>query len=256
MAKNNHSDDSNHKQLDTLLRFQATKGEADIYTRALKYAESIVAIENCIAVVSNLAENSSRIIAGKFAESIGLSDYDREGSIWEKKILSLMTEADRQCKFIAELRFFHYLKKIVPQKREEYYMISTLRLMAEGRRQIDVMHRMFYVYDKDCTSVVSAICLYSPLILPCFVGCYVVNSVKGVCEELTQAGDGAILSHRECQVLSLIDSGLKSREIAEILNISIHTVNRHRASILESLNVKNSHEACRIAKSMSIIGGL
>ena len=253
MAKNNHSDASNQTRLDSLLRHQASADVDEGYNRAIKYAESIAAIENCIAVVSNFAKNSSKIIAGKFAEAIDLGDYGKENSIWEKRILSLMTDEEQEAKLIAELRFFHYLRKVAPSKRDNYYLISGLRFRIGEKRFIDVQHRMYYVYDSSKTSIVAAICLYSPSVFNYSGKSYVVDAVTGLCEELTHSADGSVLSRRECQVLSLIDSGKKSREIAEMLNISIHTVNRHRQSILESLNVKNSHEACRIAKSMSII---
>lgn len=81
----------------------------------------------------------------------------------------------------------------------------------------------------------------------------VVNSFTGVSEELTVSGDQSILSRREKQVLTLIDSGKRSHEIAGILSISKNTVSRHRQEILAKLQVKNSMEACRLAKSMKII---
>ena len=58
---------------------------------------------------------------------------------------------------------------------------------------------------------------------------------------------------REKQVLKLIDKGLMSKDIAEMLSISIYTVNRHRQEILGKLQVKNSIEACRIAKDLKLI---
>lgn len=80
-----------------------------------------------------------------------------------------------------------------------------------------------------------------------------MNSLTGISEELTSKGDAAILSNREKQVLKLIESGMTSARIADILSISRHTVSRHRQEILNKLQVKNSIEACRIAKSMKII---
>ena len=254
MAKNNHSENNHQRKLDILLRDQASGEIGDVYSRAIKYAESVVAIEQCIAVVSNLAENRSRIIAGKFAETINLGDYDEEDSIWEKRILSLMTEEEQQEKIITELRFFHYMKKIAPSKRDEYHLVSRLRFCLGEKRFIDVRHRMYYVYDATKRSVAAAVCLYSPMVFNGGGKSYAVNSVTGLYEELTHSGDNSVLSQRECQVLALIDTGKKSSEIAELLHISIHTVNRHRQSILESLKVKNSHEACRIAKRMGLFG--
>lgn len=81
----------------------------------------------------------------------------------------------------------------------------------------------------------------------------VVNSLTGLSEELTSAGDSSILSKREVQVLKLIDSGKTSADIATLLSISKNTVSRHRQEILAKLQVKNSLEACSLAKTMRII---
>ncbi len=118
---------------------------------------------------------------------------------------------------------------------------------------INVTHRMYYIYADDSETVTHALCLYGRSAYD-FVGkSLVVNSLTGVSEELTSSADASILSRRERQVLALIDSGKKSQEIAEILSISKNTVSRHRQEILAKLQVKNSMEACRMAKTMKII---
>ena len=55
------------------------------------------------------------------------------------------------------------------------------------------------------------------------------------------------------QILQLIDMGKTSHEIARELFISKNTVSRHRQNILEKLQVKNSIEACRIAKELKLL---
>ena len=55
----------------------------------------------------------------------------------------------------------------------------------------------------------------------------------------------ALLSPREREILALAKEGMFSKEISEKLNISIHTVNRHRQNILEKLQVDNIIEAIR-----------
>ncbi|WP_288357716.1 response regulator transcription factor [uncultured Bacteroides sp.] len=71
--------------------------------------------------------------------------------------------------------------------------------------------------------------------------------------EIGKQDSTRILSVREKQVLSLIDKGLTSKKIAETLSISINTVSRHRQEILGKLQVKNSIEACRVAKDLKLI---
>ena len=55
----------------------------------------------------------------------------------------------------------------------------------------------------------------------------------------------ALLTPREREILALAKEGMFSKEISEKLNISIHTVNRHRQNILEKLRVDNMIEAIR-----------
>ena len=54
-----------------------------------------------------------------------------------------------------------------------------------------------------------------------------------------------LLTPREREVLALAKEGMFSKEISEKLNISIHTVNRHRQNILEKLQVDSMIEAIR-----------
>nr|WP_304613283.1 helix-turn-helix transcriptional regulator [Paramuribaculum intestinale] len=112
---------------------------------------------------------------------------------------------------------------------------------------------MYYVHDTVCDNVLYAICLYGPMMFDFKGSSYMVDMTTGIREELSAEANGAVLSRRERQVLSLIDEGMKSVEIARRLNISVHTVSRHRQEILAKLQVKNSIEACRRAKAMKLI---
>ncbi|MHB0999160.1 MAG: response regulator [Armatimonadota bacterium] len=55
------------------------------------------------------------------------------------------------------------------------------------------------------------------------------------------------LSSREREVLQLIAEGKSTKEIAEILNISIKTVEKHRQRIMEKLNINNVAELTKYA---------
>ena len=60
-----------------------------------------------------------------------------------------------------------------------------------------------------------------------------------------ESATDTLLTPREREVLALAKEGMFSKEISEKLNISIHTVNRHRQNILEKLQVDNIIEAIR-----------
>jgi DNA-binding NarL/FixJ family response regulator len=69
---------------------------------------------------------------------------------------------------------------------------------------------------------------------------------------LGRSGDEAAtraetLSPRETEVVKLIAEGHTSREIAGVLSISEHTVERHRANVLEKLHLKDRVALTRYA---------
>ena len=241
------------KKLNQLLKSQSFNGGTIDVSQLLDYAKNISQIENVTVVVSDMRCGISRIFPGKFGIVLGVSNYVEENSIWEKAILNLMTEKQREEKYLAELRFFNFLRHVPRQARPDYYLVSKLRMKAATGDTIDVIHRMYYIYADDSETVTHALCLYGRPTFDFIGKNRIVNSFTGISEELTASGDSSILSRREKQVLTLIDSGKRSYEIADILSISKNTVSRHRQQILAKLQVKNSMEACRIAKAMKII---
>ena len=241
------------KKLNQLLKSQSFNGGTIDVSQLLDYAKNISQIENVTVVVSDMRCGISRIFPGKFGIVLGVSNYVEENSIWEKDILNLMTEKQREEKYLAELRFFNFLRHVPRHARPDYYLVSRLRMKAATGDTIDVIHRMYYIYADDSETVTHALCLYGRPTFDFIGKNRIVNSFTGISEELTASGDSSILSRRQKQVLTLIDSGKRSYEIADILSISKNTVSRHRQQILAKLQVKNSMEACRIAKAMKII---
>ncbi|WP_167884291.1 response regulator [Leptospira idonii] len=59
-----------------------------------------------------------------------------------------------------------------------------------------------------------------------------------------------ILSKREKEVLQLIAKGKMNREIAEVLEISVRTVESHRSSLLEKLKLENAASLIRVAAKL------
>jgi len=57
----------------------------------------------------------------------------------------------------------------------------------------------------------------------------------------------AVLSDRELEVLHLIGQGHGTRQIAEDLNLSVKTIESHRAHIKEKMNLKTAPEMVRFA---------
>jgi DNA-binding CsgD family transcriptional regulator len=61
------------------------------------------------------------------------------------------------------------------------------------------------------------------------------------------------LTKRETEILKLVKDGYLSKEISDILSISVHTVNTHRQRFLEKLGANNSVEAIRFASKFGLI---
>jgi DNA-binding NarL/FixJ family response regulator len=62
------------------------------------------------------------------------------------------------------------------------------------------------------------------------------------------------LTSREREVVKLIAEGKKNREIADLLCISIRTVENHRANIMRKLKLKNTSELVKYAIRKKYVG--
>ena len=71
--------------------------------------------------------------------------------------------------------------------------------------------------------------------------------------DLAQKNDAARLSPREMEVLQLIAEGKANKETADVLHISIKTVEKHRQKVMEKLNIHDTASLTRYAISAGII---
>lgn len=70
----------------------------------------------------------------------------------------------------------------------------------------------------------------------------------------TDTGKGKeILSNREKEIVNLVAQGLKTKEIADQLFVSVRTVETHRAKIMKKLKVSNSAEMISMALKHKLI---
>jgi len=68
-----------------------------------------------------------------------------------------------------------------------------------------------------------------------------------------QKGKIEILTIREREVLKLLAEGKRTKEIAKDLYISPYTVRRHRANIMEKLNIKTLADLLKYAISQDYL---
>jgi len=81
----------------------------------------------------------------------------------------------------------------------------------------------------------------------------IINSKTGEVIDNRQHQLDKLLTTREKEIIQLINFGMKSKEIADELSLSIHTINRHRQNIFHKLGVDNAIEAIRVANNIGLL---
>jgi two-component system, NarL family, response regulator NreC len=80
-----------------------------------------------------------------------------------------------------------------------------------------------------------------------YVSPHLTDELTGYWAHLRERTDRSVLTNREREVLKLIAEGKSNKEIGDVLFISVHTVERHRANIMDKLNLKNTAELVKYA---------
>ncbi|SHK98013.1 two component transcriptional regulator, LuxR family [Pseudonocardia thermophila] len=120
----------------------------------------------------------------------------------------------------------------------EQYFFESLKAGASG-------YVLKSVADQDLLDACRAAMRGEPFLYPGAVTALIRNYLQRA-----RVGDrlpDAILTPREEQIVKLIAEGHTSREIADALTISIKTVDRHRANILQKLGLRDRLDLTRYA---------
>jgi two-component system, NarL family, response regulator NreC len=80
-----------------------------------------------------------------------------------------------------------------------------------------------------------------------YVSPYLAEDLTDYWVRLRGRTDRPVLTNREREVLKLIAEGKSNKEIGDVLFISVHTVERHRANIMSKLNLKNTADLVKYA---------
>lgn len=257
MLKNNHFEMKNTQSAlnDQLLQQDFVKEtERCQLEKVQSIAHNFVEIENGIAILSDLKHNKSYIYPGKIANELNIFQSKNTleiESIWEEELFSILEPDDVLQKHILELQFFQMVKGLSYENRQDYCVLSKLRIIGQ---QKSLIHKMFYFSDTNRRNVELALCLYHFDFFPAsdYIG-MIVNTTNGTIIKQSEVENHNFLSSREKEILLLIQTGQRSKEIADILFISVNTVNRHRQNILEKMRVSNTTEACTLATKLKWI---
>jgi DNA-binding NarL/FixJ family response regulator len=118
----------------------------------------------------------------------------------------------------------------------EQYLFEALKAGAAG-------YVLKSVADRDLVEACRATMRGEPFLYPAALSAL----IRDFLERGEAGGNGEVLTPRELEVLKLIAEAHSSKEIADMLVISIKTVERHRANILVKLGMRDRVELTRYA---------
>jgi DNA-binding CsgD family transcriptional regulator len=154
--------------------------------------------------------------------------------------------------------FTSFVFSLTPEKRNDFKMYSDYRIKGTGDGYTRVLEQQSVLESDRRGNLWLALSVldlspYSDTEAP--IRCRVINVRTG---ELylfppPESEQRDLLTMREREILNLISKGLISREIADLLYISVNTVNTHRQRIIERLGVSNTSEAIRYALDLGIL---
>lgn len=232
-----------------------------VIAKAIADITTYAAVNNCCCVITDAAANRCHIIGGGFARLIGLTDspslHEEVASSDEDAIYARLHPEDLVEKRMLEYEFFKHVNHLDSDAKRQFKATCTIRIKDRSGRYIQVANSTQVLHTSPRGKIWLILCCYdlSPVshdmagIMP-----RIVNNTTGeVIPVAAHEQRSLILSEREKEILHLIKAGKLSKEIADMLHISIHTVSRHRQNILEKLSVDNSMEAVRAATLMKLL---
>jgi DNA-binding NarL/FixJ family response regulator len=126
----------------------------------------------------------------------------------------------------------------------EQYFFEALKAGASG-------YVLKSVADRDLVEACRAAMRDEPFLYPGAV----TALIRDYLDRVRNGGDvpARAITEREEEILKLVAEGHSSKEIAEILVISVKTVERHRANLLQKLGLKDRLELTRYAIRAGLI---
>jgi DNA-binding CsgD family transcriptional regulator len=205
----------------------------------------------------------------------GVYDYISEGfadlfGVQPETIEELLHPDDRKKIAGLQIRHAKFIYNLPPSERNDYRTIYQVRMRSTvasadaiastgtgaDNRWLNVTSRN-QVIETDATGkawIVMGMIELAPDQTPTDrVRCSVLNLRTGQFFNPYASSPEWTLTDRELEILSLMAHGLLSKEIAERLSVSKHTIDNHRKNILTKLESDNAIEAINTARAAGLI---
>ena len=215
-----------------------------------RLAEGYVSVNGACSVITDASCDRCYLFAGRLGALMGLTDapqlYQEVDSSDEDIIYNRLHPEDLVEKRMLEYEYFKFVDALSP-----------IRLMDRNGQYIMLDNSVQILRHSPAGKIWLIMCCYdlaSSQEAGIDINPRIVNNLTG--EIITMSLSDRkerILTEREKEILLLIKEGKPSKQIADILGISVHTVSRHRQNIIEKLSVGNSVEAVMAATSMKLL---
>ena len=152
-------------------------------------------------------------------------------------ILDISMPNLRGIEAIREIRAIHPEMKIliVTMHQDKEYLYQALAAGADGYfLKKDADTELFDAIDKIRKGRI-------------YVSPHLSEKLEDGWEGIRRGFNKGVLTPREIEVLKLIAEGKANKEIADVLFVSVHTIERHRANIMAKLNLKKTADLVRYA---------
>ena len=143
-------------------------------------------------------------------------------------------------------KVWKFLNTLPEEEKLTYKYIYEMRVLDRGKYVRMIYQTRILAFKDDNFLVMGMIDLAPEQSANTSVRFQIKNCLTDEVVPFTiETATDVLLTPREREILALAKEGMFSKEISEKLNISIHTVNRHRQNILEKLQVDNIIEAMK-----------
>jgi DNA-binding NarL/FixJ family response regulator len=137
---------------------------------------------------------------------------------------------------------------ILSMHNDETYLLRALEAGARGFLLKDTA-------EEDLVRAVRVAAQGKPFFSPAIAQALLEDYMRNL-QQRNQQDSYSLLTGREKEVLQLLAEGRSNKEVAQLLNLSVYTVETHRNRIMQKLGLHNTAEIVLYAVRKKIIPGL
>ena len=251
----NKSNDITREEMWAKQCLSATDIDYAVWERDKSRLHRLSKISHCCTFVVDVYKCSYTYASSNFVDLLGYDSHKIETLEKQGDYLESRIHPDDRAQLVAlQVTLSQFIYSLPLEQRNDYSNIYSFRILNAKQQYIRVTSR-HQVLEQDHNGKAWLI-IGNMDISPDQKksDCTVLNLKNGeLFSPSLSFQPSTNLTNREIEVLRLIQKGLLSKEIADKLCISIHTVNIHRQNLLRKLGVQNSIEAIRLGQESGLL---